>query len=65
MRSVIPNAGDKIDINGKIAIIGEVLSWDLYRGNYDIEFINSFGKYCRWKQNQDGGHLVMIDKEEK
>lgn len=62
MKAVI---GNIIQLRGRLWKIEKIYSqsfWDGY--GWDIEFVDTNGKYHHWKQYDDGGELIQQKKGE-
>lgn len=50
--------GDSISALGYTFDVWTILYQDSLAGLYDVEFLDSTGRYHHWKENQDGGHVI-------
>lgn len=57
--------GDEITCRGIHAVIGKILSQDFYKGDVDIEFYDSMGKYRHYKSNLDGGRVIYYNNSKE
>ena len=53
---------DMIRFNGSTITIGKVIFWDYYDGIYDVEFVDTTGKYHHWISDTDGGYHIPHTK---
>jgi len=56
MRNLRP--GDRVSMRGIIVTIFEVYAQDYHGGIWDVEFVDTCGKYRHWKSNLDGGEVI-------
>ena len=50
--------GDSISALGCTFEVGEIIYQDCYKGNYDVEFLDTHGGYHHWKSEFDGGYVI-------
>lgn len=57
--SMLIREGDKIVCMGITVVVSEIIYQNecAHEGECDIEFIDSNGNYCHWKQHFDGGYV--------
>ena len=51
-------SGDIIVAMGISVVVKEIIYQDYFNGKWDVEFVDSEGKYRHWKQEFDGGDVV-------
>lgn len=56
--------GDIIQALGRFYTVDKIIYQDCYKGNYDVEFLDSHGDYHHWKSEFDGGRIIQNDDEE-
>lgn len=59
----VAQKGDKIHCAGITVEIDKILYCDFIFHSWDIEFIDTNGKYRHWKQNQDKGYIIYKDND--
>lgn len=50
--------GDSISALGCTFEVSEIIYQDCYKGNYDVEFLDTHGGYHHWKSEFDGGYVI-------
>lgn len=56
--------GDAIQALGHTYVVSKVIYQDCFNGNYDVEFLDTFGNYHHWKSEFDGGRIIPNNGEE-
>lgn len=59
MRNLKP--GDRINVRGFVVTIFEIYAQDFHAGTWDVEFLDTCGKYRHWKSDLDGGEVIFKD----